>query len=190
METRSPTDHSVIESLLAFDARWSQRLRMAQSEKVWFQLAAFLAHSGDSWFWGIGALIIWLSTQGEWRAKAALIAAGIVGLAVVVMVIKFTVRRRRPPGEWGAIYRNTDPHSFPSGHAARAAMLAVMAIGLGPAWFGWIVAIWAPLVSLARVATGMHYLSDVLAGIIIGLVAGLFMLAITPFLMVWFSFMF
>ena len=131
------------------------------SNHRWFKVAAFLAHSGDSWFWMAGLGIVWLFTRGEWHIHSALMAGGVVGLAALVLAIKFTVRRQRPPGEWGAIYRNTDPHSFPSGHAARAAMLAVMAIGLGPAWFAWVVAIWAPLVSLARVATGVHYLSDI-----------------------------
>ena len=56
---------------------------------------------------------------------------GILGLAGVVLAIKFLVRRERPQGEWGGIYRNTDPHSFPSGHAARAFLIAVVASALG-----------------------------------------------------------
>ena len=89
------------------------------------------------------------------------------------MTIKFSVRRRRPQGEWGGIYRNTDPHSFPSGHAARSFMIAVLASGLGPTWLAIVLWIWAPLVSLARVAMGVHYFSDILAGIVVGLVVGL-----------------
>ena len=97
----------------------------------------------------------------------------IIGLAVVVLCIKFLVRRRRPEGEWGGFYRKTDPHSFPSGHAARAFLIAVLVIGLGPAWLAAILCIWAPLVCLARVAMGVHYLSDILAGMLIGLLAGM-----------------
>ncbi len=179
-----------LKTLLEKDLYWSQRLRMDPSAHRTFRLAAFLAHSGDSWFWLAALGIIWLFTHGEWHARSALFAAGIVGLAGVVFAIKFTVRRRRPPGEWGAIYRNTDPHSFPSGHAARSAMLAVMAIGLGPLWFAWAVILWAPLVSLARVITGLHYVSDILAGLVLGLLAGGFMLAITPLLIQLFPFMF
>jgi undecaprenyl-diphosphatase len=52
-------------------------------------------------------------------------------------------------------------------------MLVVMAIGLGPAWLAVLLIIWAPLVSLARVAMGLHYLSDVLAGMALGLIMGL-----------------
>lgn len=92
--------------------------------------------------------------------------------AIIVFIVKFTVRRRRPEGVWGKFYRNTDPHSFPSGHAVRAAMLAVAILGLGPLWLGLLLLIWAPLVGLARVAMGVHYLSDVLAGMVLGLVIG------------------
>jgi undecaprenyl-diphosphatase len=115
---------------------------------------------------------------------------GVVVLAFLVLAIKFTIRRKRPEGEWGAIYRNTDPHSFPSGHAARAFMLAVMALALGPAWFGGLVAVWAPLVSLARVSMGVHYLSDVVAGMLVGILAGLVMLWIAPWLMTLTPFLF
>ena len=96
----------------------------------------------------------------------------IVGLAVIVLAIKFTIRRRRPEGEWGGFYRSTDPHSFPSGHAARAMLIAILAIGLGPGWLAILLCIWAPLVALARVAMGLHYVSDIAAGVVLGTLAG------------------
>jgi undecaprenyl-diphosphatase len=100
------------------------------------------------------------------------VLASIAGLAASVLLIKLVVRRRRPEGEWGAIYRNTDPHSFPSGHAARAILLAVLAVAWGPWWLAAVLLLWAPLVALSRVAMGLHYLSDVVAGAVLGLAAG------------------
>ena len=47
-----------------------------------------------------------------------------------------------------------------------------------------------PFVSLARVAMGLHYLSDVVAGLILGLVVGLFFLAAQPLLIARFPFVF
>jgi len=99
-------------------------------------------------------------------------AGSILLTAVIVLTVKFLVRRKRPEGSWGGIYRSTDPHSFPSGHAARAVMLAVLALVLGPVWLAVILVLWVPLVCLARVAMGLHYLSDVLAGIIFGVIIG------------------
>jgi undecaprenyl-diphosphatase len=104
---------------------------------------------------------------------AIIMLAAISVLAALVMGLKFIIRRRRPEGDWGSIYRNTDPHSFPSGHAARAFLIAVLAMALGPAGLAIGLWIWAPLVSLARVAMGVHYVSDVVAGSILGVIAGL-----------------
>jgi membrane-associated phospholipid phosphatase len=59
-------------------------------------------------------------------------------------------------------------------------MLAVLGLALGPSWFGWLLVLWAPLVSLARVVVGVHYLSDVAAGLVIGVLAGGVMAAIHP----------
>jgi undecaprenyl-diphosphatase len=162
------------ESLLQLDRRLTEALRIAEQPGSLRSLAAVLAHSGDSWFWGAGLAVVWLFGDFVWKWRATLLIFGILVTAVLVFLIKFTVRRRRPEGQWGNIYRATDPHSFPSGHAARAVMLAALAIGLGPAPFAILLALWAPLVSLARVAMGVHYISDVLAGALLGALVGIF----------------
>ncbi len=158
--------------LLELDARLSARLRVAERPGILRTIAALLAHSGDSWFWWAGLAVLWWRGDAFWRPWALTVLISILILAVIVMLIKFTIRRRRPEGEWGAIYRNTDPHSFPSGHAARAFLIAVLALGLGPAWLAVVLCLWAPLVCLARVAMGVHYVSDVVVGGLIGLIAG------------------
>jgi membrane-associated phospholipid phosphatase len=167
---------SLSQRLLQLDARYSERLSIAENPGLLRNFARFFAHSGDSWFWLLGLAVLWLVGNEFWKLRAMVMVAGILLTAVIVFIIKFLVRRQRPEGEWGAIYRKTDPHSFPSGHSTRAIMLAVIAVGLGPAWFGFVLAIWAPLVVLARVAMGVHYLSDVAAGAVLGLVIGLIIL--------------
>jgi membrane-associated phospholipid phosphatase len=158
--------------LLALDARLSARMRVAERPGPLRSVAAVLAHSGDSWFWWAGLALLWWRGNAFWRPWALTVLLSIIALAVIVLAIKFSIRRRRPEGEWGAIYRNTDPHSFPSGHAARAILIAVLALVLGPWWLAVVLCAWAPLVSLARVAMGVHYLSDVVAGIVLGAIAG------------------
>jgi undecaprenyl-diphosphatase len=158
--------------LLELDAHYTQRLRIAEKPGPLRSLAIVFAHSGDSWFWLLGSGLLWWLGSDGWRWRAQVMILGILVTAVLVMSVKFIVRRQRPAGEWGSIYRKTDPHSFPSGHAARAALLAVIAIGVGPGWFGALLLVWAPMVTLARVAMGLHYLSDVLAGVCFGIAAG------------------
>ena len=156
-------------SLLALDERLSNQMRVAEKPGVLRNIAVFLAHSGDSWFWGVALILLWIFSDATWKEWAVVLIAGIGLLAVLVLIIKLMVKRRRPEGEWGGIYRNTDPHSFPSGHAARAFLIAVLGSALGPPWLGVLLWIWAPLVALARVAMGVHYLSDVVAGSLLGI---------------------
>lgn len=152
-----------------FDARWSTRLRVAEKPGISRSLAMVFAHSGDSWFWLLGLGLLWAFGNPAYQDLTIRFIAAIVILAVLVMSIKFTIRRRRPEGDWGTVYRKTDPHSFPSGHAARAALIAMLALFWCPIAIGLALTLWALLVSLARIAMGVHYPSDVLAGAVLGL---------------------
>lgn len=171
--------------LLQLDARLSDRMRVAERPGLLRSISVFFAHSGDSWFWGLGLVLLWLFSDPGWKKWAVVLFGGISVLAVIVMALKFTIRRRRPEGEWGGIYRNTDPHSFPSGHAARAFLIAVVVTALGPVWLAVILWLWAPLVSLARVAMGVHYLSDILAGAVTGILIAILGLQIYQPLLDW-----
>jgi undecaprenyl-diphosphatase len=163
-----------------FDALWSQRLRRFEQPGWTRNLAILFAHSGDSWFWLSGLGLTWLLGSTDLRRWALHMILSIFALAFTVMVIKFALRRPRPEGEFGEIYRRSDPHSFPSGHAARSMLLAVLSLGWGPPWLSWILVPWAPLVSLARVALGLHYPTDVLAGAFLGILGGVLAILIIP----------
>jgi undecaprenyl-diphosphatase len=157
--------------LIELDDHLTRRLRIAEKPGALRTLAAILAHSGDSWFWLAGIALVWWLGTGYWHRELLIMAVSIIVAASVVFIVKQAVRRQRPEGEWGKFYRSTDPHSFPSGHAVRAMMLAVILLGLSPGT-GIALLAWAPLVGLARVAMGLHYLSDVVAGMLLGLVIG------------------
>ena len=172
-------------SILELDARLSSQLRVADKPGFLRNVAVFFAHSGDSWFWVAALIIGWFFSNSNWQQWEVVEFFGILGLAGVVLAIKFLVRRERPAGEWGGIYRNTDPHSFPSGHAARAFMIAVVGSALAPPWLAAVLWIWAPLVALARVAMGVHYLSDIVAGAILGIIVGVIGLQIYPPMVDW-----
>ena len=133
-------------SILDLDARLSGQMRVAEKPGALRAIAVFFAHSGDSWFWAIGLFAIWISGDSFWKQWAVIQFASICLMAAMVLIIKFRIKRKRPEGEWGHIYRYTDPHSFPSGHAARAFLIATIATGLGPAWLAIALWVWAPLV--------------------------------------------
>lgn len=181
---------NTFQGLLKLDFDLSGRLQARAQKNGWRQWAKLIDHSGDSWVWAIGLGLIWLFSRGELHRYVAILEISVVLQALLVFALKGLIRRRRPSGEGGAIYRQFDPHSFPSGHATRAILLVVLAVALGPAWFAWLMLAWAPFVCLSRVLTGLHYLSDILGGVALGLVLGLIMVAVSPWWIAWFPFLF
>lgn len=174
-----------LDELIKKDADISRSLQIIDSDRRIKPFAAVFAHSGDSWFWLAGLVLIALLGNDEWQMRAVIMIFSLLVLAVFVLGLKFTIRRRRPEGDWGQIYRATDPHSFPSGHAARSFLFAVLILWLGPTWLAWIMVFWAPMVSIARVMMGVHYLSDVIAGVVIGILFGVLMIFTHPVYQPW-----
>jgi undecaprenyl-diphosphatase len=61
-------------------------------------------------------------------------------------------------------------------------MLALFALELGSFGLGVFMVLWALSVGLSRVMTGMHYLSDIIAGILLGLGGGGLILLARPWM--------
>ncbi|MAT41984.1 MAG: hypothetical protein CL609_06555 [Anaerolineaceae bacterium] len=172
--------HSLLKKALTWDIESSKKFKFPPHHRFLWWIATFFAHSGDSWYC-LGFIgLVWLFGSPYWKNVAATMGISTFVMAFVVIVIKFSIRRKRPEGEWGEIYRNTDPHSFPSGHATRVFFLASMAWLIAPIWLAIVLTIWAPLVAVARVLTGVHYISDILAGAIIGWIIGQLVVYLIP----------
>jgi len=91
------------------------------------------------------------------------LGASLAGAWAMTWALKVGVGRRRPSG---------GPHSFPSGHTATAFAAAPVisrTYGRGPGALAYGV---ATLTALARIEDDRHYLSDVIAGAAIGIIAG------------------
>jgi membrane-associated phospholipid phosphatase len=143
-------------------------------------IALVLAHSGDIYIWAALLLAAWLLGDGAWKMRAIVMGSGLVLTEIVVVIIKNIFRRKRPPGTSGAIYRRADPYSFPSGHAARAAMLCLLSWQTGPLIAFIVIAVWSPFMVISRIAIGIHYVLDVLAGIVLGGLLTAVVLVVAP----------
>lgn len=91
------------------------------------------------------------------------------------IIIKRLVGRDRPSArisdEEMKIHKPKDP-SFPSGHAASSFCAFIVTIWCCPPWI-WIPAlVVATLIAFSRIYLSVHYLTDVLAGIMLGLFDG------------------
>jgi membrane-associated phospholipid phosphatase len=88
------------------------------------------------------------------------IAAGVT-TALTVNVLKYTISASRPNG---------GKHSFPSGHTATACVSACfLLLRYGLRW-GISMLLMAGFVGFSRIYSHSHYLYDVLAGAVIGLI--------------------
>ena len=173
------------------DEKISSAIRIDNQNSLLFKIAALLAHSGDSWIWCGVLFILWLFSSGERERVLAFWGGSIAATAVFVFILKRIIARTRPEGEWGSVYRKTDPYSFPSGHSVRGGLILVLAINtFNQPWIICVFTVWAVLMVLSRVATGVHYFFDVLAGFLLGLLIGWGWVLLQPFFYSRFSFLF
>ncbi len=156
--------------LASVDVALSRRFTLS-SESTWWQVARFSAHVGDGQkvFGALSVIYLlgWLLGKPLLRQNLLIIALVVLTAMLVVTLIKFGVRRQRPrpPGEF--VQLQYDKYSFPSGHAARLAALAVITAFFYPS-LGWLLGGVALVVAAARVAVGIHYVADIVAGLAIG----------------------
>jgi undecaprenyl-diphosphatase len=170
-----------LRSFKRFDNTISRRLQGTAKNPWVHRILAVLAHSADS-------VVVVPCLFGLWWlhgfSRQSLVIPVALGFAVSVLatsIVKFAVRRRRPAGQWGAFYRRTDPHSFPSGHASRTiTMTIVVFAGLYPL-LGVVLLLWSLSVGLSRIILGVHYLYDVLAGYLLGVGIGIGMCLLMSF---------
>ncbi len=108
------------------------------------------------------------------RDQALFVAVCVGGLGLLAMALKFSIGRARPKLHDTLGQFHFEPfaltfkiNSFPSGHATTLLALAAALALLAPRWrpLFCTVAVWA---AFSRVATGQHYLSDVIAGAALG----------------------
>lgn len=161
----------------SFDESASARVRSWGVDERIFRVFALFSHSGDSWIVCGVLLLVWAFVKGDAQRILAFWGLSIAIVAVFVLGLKALIRRSRPDGEWGQVYRRIDPYSFPSGHAVRGGLIVALAWGFLPAWAAVLLTIWGGLMILSRVVTGVHYLSDVLAGTALGLFLGVGLMA-------------
>jgi undecaprenyl-diphosphatase len=146
-------------------------------EKLWIVVDQL----GDSKPWVAFIIVLALFGGAEGRRCALhMFTAG--GCATVLyMLMKRWIARERPCFRLQGVRRCVEPldqFSFPSGHTLHAVAFSVIAVAYFPA-FAFVLVPLTALIAVSRVAIGLHYPSDVVAGAAIG--AGV---ALTSFLFV------
>jgi len=141
----------------------------------WFRtLMVIASRAGDGWLWyALGILIfIWGGPSRLSAIAAAGLGAG-SGLGIYVELKRATGRKRpcvSEPHCWSRALP-PDPYSFPSGHTIAAFAIA-SALGLFYPSLALGLVFCALAIALSRIILGMHFLSDVLVGMVIGVCLG------------------
>jgi undecaprenyl-diphosphatase len=147
----------------------------AQDDK-WLAHATYVFETVGVVIYAAAVLFLWLATNpGEnrrWKV-AALSAAASAGLALLInQLIAQVWHRPRPYESHAHVYHLTNSHdpSFPSDHASAAFGIAFGIYFVDRRVGRWFLLI-AALIGAGRVLVGAHYLTDVLASVVVAAVA-------------------
>ena len=147
------------------------RWRAPRWIRIWMLAATRL---GDGWIWyGLGLMLLAYGGPQRFSAVGAAGAAAVLGI-FVFKALKRLSHRQRPcqiePHCWSNVLP-PDQFSFPSGHTMTASSIAIVVSYFYPALEG-VLFFLALSIAVSRIVLGMHFLSDVLAGVVMGVALG------------------
>ena len=156
--------HPVVDKIMAFFAQYALELYVVLFLLAWFTLP---------------------KTESEKR-HALVVAgfSGVLALGLNVLIGQFFFRPRPfvtlPKGTFTQLIPHSFDTSFPSDHTSASFGFATGSWNKASLWVKWSFTLLAILVAIARVYTGVHWPTDVLASIIIGIVSAKIIWLINP----------
>ncbi len=158
--------HSIIDKIMSFFAQYALELYVVLFILAWFTLP-----------------------KPESQKRHALVVAGFSGILALcfnVLIGHFFFRPRPfvalPKGTFTQLIPHSTGTSFPSDHTSGSFGFAAGSWRKTSLWVRWSFTILALVVAFARVYTGVHWPTDVLAGVVIGILSAKLMWLINPIL--------
>ena len=163
-------DHGILVHLQRADDAWLRLMVSSRSAPV-TAIAKFLNLLGLVYVTLPVRLAIagWLALRRRWWHLAAFVSAVVLS-EILIGRLKGVYDRARPPGSLVA----TSGASFPSGHSIAASVTVIAAVialvppGRARAAWGAAAAGFSVLMALSRAYLGAHWLSDAVAGVLLG----------------------
>jgi len=156
------------------DHRLMRRMNRWRAPR-WFRIWMIaVTRMGDGWIWyGLGLMLLAYGGPQRFSAIGAAGSAAVLGI-FVFKALKILSQRPRPcqvePHCWSKVLP-PDKFSFPSGHAMTAFSIALVVSYFYPPLEG-VLFFLALSIAVSRIVLGMHFLSDVLAGVVMGVALG------------------
>jgi undecaprenyl-diphosphatase len=129
------------------------------------RISRLISRTGDGPLYAVLAALLWW--QGE--AERELVGVALLAFAIelpLYLLLKNLLKRQRPIG-LPVFITPSDRYSLPSGHTAAAFLMATVLTAIFPLWAP-LLFVWAALVGASRLLLGVHYLSDLVAGALLG----------------------
>ncbi|GJA73954.1 phosphatase PAP2 family protein [Aeromonas caviae] len=115
--------------------------------------------------YAVAACLLWW--QGSAGQEAVRVALWAFALELpLYLLLKNALKRQRPAG-LPVFITPSDRYSLPSGHTAAAFLMATVLAASFSLWAP-LLFVWAALVGASRLLLGVHYLSDLVAGALLG----------------------
>jgi len=165
---------ALVNNVTHWDVVFLHRIFQLEGRRFFSKIIPWISHSADGYAYPLLPLIIYLLRPEQ---TLRFLGAALIAFSLelpLYKLLKNWIKRDRP-FETIAGVRNriipSDRFSFPSGHTAAAVVITVIVGHFFPPLLI-PAAIWALLVGFSRVCLGVHYPTDILAGIVLGFSCG------------------
>jgi undecaprenyl-diphosphatase len=156
------------------DLQLMRRLHRWRAPRPIRILMLMMTRLGNGWLWySLGIFVLVGGGQNRYRAFFAGALSALTAI-LIFQRVKPLSHRRRPceiePHCWAAI-SPPDRFSFPSGHAMTSFAIAIAVGSFYPQCQPCLLAV-AAMIAVSRIIVGMHFLTDIIAGALIGALIG------------------
>jgi len=170
---------TVVARITRWDVVWLTAIIDLHGQRLMAAAMPKISRSADGCFYPLVALLLLALDPEAGRSFLTAAAAAFAIELPVYKIIKQFVKRDRPfeilAGVQGRV-KPSDRFSFPSGHTAAAFLMATL-VGNSCPYLSPVVGSWALAVGVARIYLGVHYPTDVMAGMCLGALSALFGIA-------------
>ncbi len=136
----------------------------------------FITHLGDGgWLWITLGVVLLFFKKTRLIGFSVLVSL-LINAIFTNITLKDLIGRPRPYTVSNAIVpiiKLPSELSFPSGHTSSSFAAALVLLKLTPKKYGIPAVVLAALISLSRIYVGVHYPTDILGGIVVGIISSI-----------------